>query len=270
MSLPQDLVIIRHGESEGNIAQAKSRNEGDHSVYTEAFRAQHGSRHRLTPRGILQAQAAGDWLRAHGLGSFDHAYIAEYIRAIETGGHLNLTDTLWQTSDALRERDSGLLDALPENERRTHFPLHARQAEQNPFFGSPPDGESLADVMIRLHAGFLPTLRAQNASERCIIVSHGRTIRALRAILEQMPFWVYEERERTHHPDHVVQNAHIFHYTRSNPENQTQIVEDFEWVRSICPWDPPRTDPHWRKIERPRFRSRDLLQIAEQFPRFLP
>jgi len=269
MALPQDLVLIRHAESEGNIAQIKSRGGGDHSAYTETFRARHSSGYRLTPQGVMQAQAAGTWLKAAGLASFDQAYVSEFIRAIETAGHLGLKDTHWITTDALRERDTGLMDALPENERQTRFPTHVQLAKLSPYFWSPPEGESFAQVNTRVRAGFLPLLEQAQRPQRACAVSHGHTIRILRAIFEHMPFWEYEKRERAGCPEHVVENAHIFHYTRVDPENSTNVSDDFGWVRSVCPWDLHRTDPRWRKIERPTYQSQDLIAIAERFPRLL-
>ena len=267
--LPQDFIATRHAESEGNIAQEHSRLGDDHSFYTERFRGLHGSNYRLTPRGVSQAQAAGAWLAREGFGSFDEAYVSEYIRAIETAGHLELEDTSWITTDILRERDSGLMDCLPEDERQARFPDHIRQAKASPYFWTPPEGESFARVSTRLRAGFLPILSNGQPRRRVTAVSHGHTIRILRALIERLPFWEYESRERGKHPDHLIENAQITHYTRVDPQDATHITDDFEWVRTICPWDLARTNPAWRRILRPRLGNGELLAIAERFPRLL-
>lgn len=269
MAYPRDFILVRHGEAESNIAEGRSRDHDDHSIYTENFRSRHGSSHRLTPRGVTQAQAAQTWLKENGFRSFDEAHVSEYIRALETAGHLGLEDTSWVTNAALRERNSGLMDTLPENERQERFPHNIRHGQLSSFFGRPPDGESLADVNIRARAGFMPILEASNPSHRIIAVSHGRTIRILHAIIEHIPFWVFEQREREFHPNHVVHNAHIFHYTCVDPEDAEHRLDQFGWMRSICPWDLSKTDTRWRRIERPRYRSEDLLAIAERFPRLI-
>jgi len=62
MTMPIDLVLVRHGESEGNVARRSSA-AGDNSVFTEEFCGRHNSRFRLTDRGREQARAAGAWLR---------------------------------------------------------------------------------------------------------------------------------------------------------------------------------------------------------------
>jgi broad specificity phosphatase PhoE len=62
MTLPIDLVLVRHGQSEGNAAKRLSE-AGDHSAFTSAFRERHSASFRLTDRGRKQAQRAGDVLR---------------------------------------------------------------------------------------------------------------------------------------------------------------------------------------------------------------
>ncbi len=56
--LPYELILVRHGESEGNLAQARSK-RGDMSAYTPEFRRKHSSSYRLTDKGIMQAKLAG-------------------------------------------------------------------------------------------------------------------------------------------------------------------------------------------------------------------
>ena len=61
-----DLVLSRHGESEGNVARQRSI-EGDDSLFHGEFQHRHSSSWRLTDRGRRQAAAAGDWLRKNNL-----------------------------------------------------------------------------------------------------------------------------------------------------------------------------------------------------------
>jgi NAD+ kinase len=62
MAMPLDLVLVRHGESEGNVA-SRFAEAGDNSVFSEEFCNRHNSRLRLTDRGRQQASAAGDWIK---------------------------------------------------------------------------------------------------------------------------------------------------------------------------------------------------------------
>ena len=50
MGMPNDLVLVRHGHSEGNKAIEASK-KGDLSFHTDAFAATPGHQWRLTDEG---------------------------------------------------------------------------------------------------------------------------------------------------------------------------------------------------------------------------
>src|ERR1700722_19538710 len=96
MTMPLDLVLVRHGESEGNYAYGLSY-QGDHRHFAPGapFLQRHGSKWRLTERGRQQAQITGAWLRAHVAAEFDRYCTAEYLRAMETAVHLGFPEARW-------------------------------------------------------------------------------------------------------------------------------------------------------------------------------
>src|SRR6476469_2760454 len=104
MTMPIDLVLVRHGESEGNVIFRKAA-AGDHSHVNEAFLNRHSSRWRLTDLGVRQAHAAGRWLRQNVAEAVDRYYVSEYLRAMETAGHLGFHPARWHSEFFLRERD---------------------------------------------------------------------------------------------------------------------------------------------------------------------
>src|SRR3989344_3907849 len=53
---PLELVFVRHGESEGNVA-VKAAERGDTSYFTPEFRKRHSSTWDLTKKGIQEGQA---------------------------------------------------------------------------------------------------------------------------------------------------------------------------------------------------------------------
>lgn len=67
---PLELVLVRHGQSEGNEAVARSQ-RGDLSAYTPEFKNKHSSTYRLTDKGIEQAKVAGHWIRENIGDKFD-------------------------------------------------------------------------------------------------------------------------------------------------------------------------------------------------------
>lgn len=91
----KELVLVRHGESEGNIAHRRSL-RGDHALYENQFFARrHSSLWRLTNRGIEEAITAGKWLRENIDVGFDRFYVSEYVRAMETAAKLSLPGATW-------------------------------------------------------------------------------------------------------------------------------------------------------------------------------
>ena len=51
MPMPEDLYLVRHGESEGNLVNRRSR-AGDDSLFTPEHVRRHSSEWHLTDRGI--------------------------------------------------------------------------------------------------------------------------------------------------------------------------------------------------------------------------
>src|SRR5688572_18205477 len=98
--LPVDLVLIRHGESEGNVSSHKSSLQ-------EQFLDQLGDKKtydfRLTERGKGQAIATGAWLRKHG-SRFDGFFTSDMVRAMETSALLGLEGASWKLDWNLREQ----------------------------------------------------------------------------------------------------------------------------------------------------------------------
>ena len=91
---PHNLYLVRHGESEGNIANSRSR-RGDHNDFTPEFMNRHSSDLRLTYKGKAQAKAVGDWFRGNTLGEFNGFGVSPYARALETASLLGLHNAKW-------------------------------------------------------------------------------------------------------------------------------------------------------------------------------
>jgi broad specificity phosphatase PhoE len=88
------LILVRHGQSEGNEAVSRSE-RGDLSAYTPEFKKKHSSTYRLTDKGVQQAKVAGAWIKENIGEKFDRCYTSEYVRAMETAAYLDLPDAKW-------------------------------------------------------------------------------------------------------------------------------------------------------------------------------
>jgi len=127
---PYELVLVRHGQSEGNEAVARSK-LGDLSAYTPDFQKKHSSSYRLTDKGIEQAKVTGKFLREKIGDQYDRYYTSEYVRAMETAALLELPSAQWYTEITLRERDKGLLDNVSWIERNEKYGDEMRRRKRD-------------------------------------------------------------------------------------------------------------------------------------------
>lgn len=273
MTMPIDLVLVRHGESEGNAAVERSK-RGDHSAYTPEFIGRHSARWRLTDRGREQAQAAGTWLKCEVLElpdfrGFERCYTSEYIRAMETAAHLGLEDTVWFRDFNLRERDRGELDVVSSDESRRHLQIFARQQRAEPFFTKPPNGESLADVCLRLRP-FLETLHRECSNKCVLVVCHGEVMWCFRILLERMSQERFQTLCLSGDPRDRIFNGHVIHYTRRMVNvRELALAPYLTYMRSVCPTHPASFLNSWEEIVRPRFTNHDIRAIVERIPQLV-
>lgn len=269
MAMPLDLLLTRHGESEGNEAVRLSK-KGDHSAYTDAFRNQHSSLWRLTETGRKQAEIAGAWIRKNVGERFDRYYTSEYIRAQETAARLGLPDAKWYSDFYLRERDRGDLDVIPQSELVEKYADSLRQRDIDAFYWTPPNGESMAQLCLRVDR-LLNTLHRECDGKRVIIVCHGETMWAFRIRLERMSQKRYLELDASKDPHHRIHNVQIIHYTRRHPFSDSPDAAStaFGWMRSVCPTDLSLSSNDWTKIQRPSYSNEDLLKNVERYPRMV-
>ncbi len=260
MTLPIDLVLVRHGQSEGNLAKRLSE-AGDHSAYTKKFLNRHSSSFRLTELGRHQAQQAGKFLQEEfcedGIG-FDRYITSAYNRARETAGLLDLSGADWFREPYLVERNWGKLDIYPENERRKKFAAELRRRKVEPFFWEPPDGESFLSLCLRIDRVLL-TLHNECADKRVLIVCHGEVMRALQIKLERMTQERFKKLTFSQRSEDRIHNCQILHYTRRDPSTG-KLAQHADWVRWIRPTETPVRISKWKKIIRPRYTNEQLLK----------
>lgn len=266
MTLPIDLVLVRHGQSEGNAAKRRSE-AGDNSAFTPDFRARHTASFRLTDKGRGQAFRAGTVIRElffkEGLG-FDRYVTSEYTRAMETAGNLALPDAEWFCDFNLTERDWGELDVLPEDERDARYGENIRKRDVEPFFWRPAGGETFAQLCLRVDRA-LDTLHRECSDKRVIVVCHGEVMRAFQVRIERMSQVRFKEVVQSERSEDKIFNCQLTHYTRRNPETG-KLAPHANWVRFIRPTVTPYTVSKWRTIERPRYSNSDLLEVVGENP----
>lgn len=265
--MPNDVVFVRHGESEHNVVNNAAKN-GDDSLRDDAFRSRHDSDMRLTPYGEEQARITGQWIQEHIGLDFDRHYVSPHRRTRETAANLGL-NALWLVSDLVRERDWGEYSNLTREEREAHFPLSGQHKDLNPWYWAPPGGESLASgVRLRLERT-LDTLHRELEKKRVITVTHGEYMWVARFVLERMDVtkWLEADEDKSQ----KIQNTMVLHYTRRDPEKPNLIADKLMWVRAVCPWDESLSinSGEWWEIERNTYSDEELLAQATRLSRLL-
>ena len=265
--MPKNLVIVRHGESEGNVVK-QNLFHGDGSLYTEKFKERHDANYRLSKLGVYQSKIAGEYIKENfGENFFDAAYTSYFIRAIETGCNLDL-DIKWRIRYELIERDWGELGTLSPSERDKKFPDWKRIKNEDPLFWRPQGGERMIDVQTRVKQ-FIGTLHRQHTEENVLVVCHGEVSWGFRLLLESISPMDYKILDQSKKEFDRIHNCQILHYTRINPilENQ-EPSKKLEWIRSICPWDDTKSSNKWQHInQEKKYSTEDLKAMYEKVPR---
>src|SRR5688500_14817514 len=157
MPRPLTLLLVRHGQSEWNVA-GRMQGQTPHPP--------------LTDLGHTQAAAAARELVALRPGAL---VSSDLLRATQTAEHCaRVTGLPVVTAAELREQGYGVLEGRPSRE------LWDVVDWTDPHWAAE-GGESLAQLHGRV-ASFLSDLRAEPPADVVALVTHGDTIRAVQAV----------------------------------------------------------------------------------------
>ena len=181
---PDELVLVRHGQSAGNLAVDEARQADAERLELSARDADV----ELSSNGEEQARTLGRWVA--GLPPAERPDLvvsSPYRRAADTAraalGDLGAELVM---DERLRERDLGLLDGLTGKGIRARYPEEAkRRSHVGKFYYQPPSGESWADVVLRVRS-LLADLREGYDRQRVWMFTHQAVIMAFRYALEDL------------------------------------------------------------------------------------
>ena len=181
-----ELLLIRHGESEGNVAATDARMAGAEVIAVPARDADVN----LSGTGQDQAKALGAAL-ARIAEEFrpDAVVSSPYARAFQTA-EIAVEAAGWpvkvQLDERLRDRELGILDRLTRLGVEKRYPEEAERREWlGKMYYRPPGGESWADVALRLRS-VLEELNNLGSGHRVMLVCHDALIMLFRYVLEGM------------------------------------------------------------------------------------
>ncbi|MET1021371.1 MAG: histidine phosphatase family protein [Arthrobacter sp.] len=178
-----ELMLVRHGESQGNVAATLAHESGAHVINVPARDADV----ELSETGREQARALGRLLAGFPEDRRAAVWSSPYLRARQTA-ELAVHTGGWQAQvlldERLRDRELGILDMLTSAGIEERLPHEAeRRRWLGKFYYRPPGGESWADVVLRLRS-LLADLDRWHAGQRVLLVSHDAVILLFRYILE--------------------------------------------------------------------------------------
>ncbi len=186
---PKRLYLVRHGQSQGNVARDHSEAHGLPTIGIDIRDVDVP----LSDFGHRQAEAAGRWFA--GLADDQKPEVilsSPYLRARQTARHIceagGLAGGKARTiiDERLREREFGVFDGLTTLGIRERYPEEAaHRTRLGKFYHRPPGGESWADVILRLRSA-MNSINLHYADRRVLIVCHQVVVLCMRYILEEL------------------------------------------------------------------------------------
>jgi probable phosphoglycerate mutase len=187
---PDQLWIVRHGESSGNLARDAANAAGRPVIEI----AERDVDVPLSPLGHEQSAALGRWFARLGPNHRPTAVLmSTYVRARQTAAHIADAGGLEQhgrsiVDERLREKEFGILDRLTRVGVEQRFPDQAEaRARVGKFYHRPPGGESWCDVILRLRSVLATiSLHYSRPGSRVLVVAHQVIVLCFRYLIEEM------------------------------------------------------------------------------------
>lgn len=185
---PQRLWLVRHGQSEGNVARDVAHLAGH-------ARIELGARDvdiPLSPLGAEQSNALGQWFgQLDEMSRPDVLLASPYVRAMQTARHFqdaggSMREQPICMDERLREKEFGILDGLTTSGVALHHPDQAEfRRILGKFYHRPPGGESWCDVIFRLRS-LMDTVSLHYGGRRVMIIAHQVVVLCLRYVIENL------------------------------------------------------------------------------------
>jgi len=185
---PQEIWLVRHGQSASNVARDAAEAAAGHHVDL----AERDVDVPLSELGVRQSEALATWFAALPARQRPTVVLhSPYRRAAETATILMYRlerEALLavQADERLREKEFGILDRLTSHGIAHKYPeLYDQRQHVGKFYFRPPGGESWCDVILRLRS-VLDTLTREYCRERVLVIAHQVIVNCFRYLLERL------------------------------------------------------------------------------------
>lgn len=236
----QHLVLVRHGESEGDVRRAAFK-RGEPYITTKT-----PEQEDTTPKGLRECHRSGLWIQKHiiqayGLISFDGCYVSSAPRSEQSAVALDLPIAVWQEDHNLDERNRGLIRGFRQSQHQQLYPESFAQMKKDPLHWLPPGGESLVPDVSSRALRFMDNIEG---AETVLAVTHRDWMWAAQLIVEHLT-----EAELLAVNTDEIHNGQVVHYTSINPQTG-EPTGVLQWKRSV---DPMLTDGpgEWQALLHP-------------------
>lgn len=200
------LWLVRHGESEGNVAASKAEREGSPVIALDARDADV----ELSPVGREQAEALRTWVASLDA-PIDEYWASPYRRAKQTLALAVGDDRRARVDERLRDRELGILDLLTwRGVEELHPEEAARRRHLGKYYHRPPGGESWADVALRLRSFLGEAL--DRPGPTALVVAHDAVIMLILHVLLPLD----EPKLMAFAATHTVRNASVTELVRDD------------------------------------------------------
>ena len=217
------LILVRHGQSEGNVAAESAQRDRLERIAVPA----RDPDVRLSDLGREQAAAVGRWLSE--LPEDERPSIvwtSPYRRARESAEialDVAEADLKLRVDERLRDRDMGITDMLTGAGIRATYPEEAERREWiGKFYYRPPGGESWADVAGRVRA-VLTDIANTETHERVLVTAHDVVILMFTYVAEGLD----EEAVLKRSTQDPLKNAAICRLSRDEESPTGWVVDDY-------------------------------------------
>jgi len=211
-------VLVRHGESAGNVAREFAEANGHPFIDI----AQRDMDVPLSELGERQSRAVGLWLGSLGRRAPSVVLTSPYVRAERTASialaaaGLGLPVVL---DERLREREFGVLDRLTKAGIQQRYPEQVEARSRiGKFYHRPPGGESWCDVALRVRS-VLDSVGREHSGQGVLIVAHQVVILMFRYVIEHLR--EADVLQISRDTDLANCSVTMFKFDRRNPQGMT-------------------------------------------------
>lgn len=216
---PRHLVLVRHGESEGDVR----RKLGTHALI-------HPNDEKQTEAGHRQSQITGRWIakyimQVYDFKKFDTYLTSPLIRTKQSAESLGFGGD-WIKEPRLTERNRGDIQGLTKQQHKEKFPDSYQSMKGHPFYWVPPGGESILAVSHRFGELVDDLANTNNV----LIMTHRDVIWAAHVPLDKLALDKIEDVNTD-----SIHNGQVVHYTNINPTSGVVEGAELTWKRSVDP-----------------------------------